>query len=195
MAQTQQIVDTKTLRPAEIAIALKLINEMDFLRLKSIARLHARGLPPDLGWDDLLQEAFTRVISGSRRLPSGVSMVTFLAGVMRSLKSDHWRRRLSESQHSQNLLLDHAHEAPMDLQLSDPQPAIERTLIAQQELQAIERLFAEDSVVLQIIDGLCEGRSAHEIREIMQISSTEYDSARKRMRRVFLREGLTCEST
>ena len=80
MPQIQPIVDTKILRPTETALALRLISEMDFLRLKTIARLHARGLPPDVGWDDLLQEAFTRVIVGSRRQPEGVTMVTFLAG-------------------------------------------------------------------------------------------------------------------
>jgi len=61
---------------------------MDFLRLKSIARWHARGLPPDVTWDDLLQEAVTRVLVGSRRQPEGLTMVAFLAGVMRSLRTN-----------------------------------------------------------------------------------------------------------
>jgi hypothetical protein len=56
------------LRPAQTALALNLIGRMDFLRLKSIARWHARGLRPDVTWDDLLQEAITRVLVGSRRL-------------------------------------------------------------------------------------------------------------------------------
>jgi hypothetical protein len=59
MHQTQPLVDTRILRPAETALALNLISEMELLRLKTIARLHARGLPADVGWDDLLQEAFT----------------------------------------------------------------------------------------------------------------------------------------
>lgn len=43
---------------AETALALELVTEVDLLKLKAIARLHARGLPPDVSWDDLLQEAF-----------------------------------------------------------------------------------------------------------------------------------------
>jgi RNA polymerase sigma-70 factor (ECF subfamily) len=62
MPQIQPLVDTRVLRPAETALALDLISEVDLLRLKTIARLYARGLPPDVTWDDLLQEAFTRVI-------------------------------------------------------------------------------------------------------------------------------------
>jgi DNA-directed RNA polymerase specialized sigma24 family protein len=92
MPQTPPLVDTKILRPTESALALELVGEMDLLRLKTIARLYARGLPPDVAWDDLLQEAITRVLVGSRRQPQGVTTVAFLAGIMRSLKAEHWRR-------------------------------------------------------------------------------------------------------
>src|SRR5687768_4070956 len=78
--------------PAGLALDAKLVTEADLLRLKVIARLHARGLPPHVGWGDLLQEAFTRVLDGSRRQPEGVPMVAFLAGVMRSIKEQHWRQ-------------------------------------------------------------------------------------------------------
>lgn len=43
------LIDTKELRPAQAALALNLVSEMDFLRLKAIARLYGRGLPPDCG--------------------------------------------------------------------------------------------------------------------------------------------------
>jgi len=75
MRQIQPLVDTKVLRPAESALALRLITEMELLKLKTIARLHARGLPPDVGWDDLLQEALTRVLIGSRLQPKDVPIV------------------------------------------------------------------------------------------------------------------------
>ena len=46
---------------------------------------------------------------------------------------------------------------------------------------------------LKIIDGLGEGLSADQIRCSTGLSKTDYDSARRRMRRILLREGLTCE--
>jgi RNA polymerase sigma-70 factor (ECF subfamily) len=177
-----QIADKRVISPADMALALKLVGETDLLRLKTIARLHSRGLPPDVSWEDLLQEAFARVLTGSRRHPEGVTAIAFLAGVMRSLKADHWRRA------SKGLSYE-----PTDRNVEpwDPAPDPERSLNALQELAAIDRLFAADSVALQIIAGLGEGLSAEQIRLATSISKTDYDSARKRMRRILLREGLT----
>jgi DNA-directed RNA polymerase specialized sigma24 family protein len=192
MPRTGPLVDKRIISPAETALALDLVSEMDLLRLKSIARLHARGLPPDIAWDDLLQEAFTRVIVGSRRQPEGVAMVAFLAGVMRSLKAEHWRRVESGSGRREPLRIDHVTDGSRDVELSDPSPGPERALIARQELNAIRQLFADDPVSTQIITGLGEGFSAEQIRTAAGLSKTDYNSARRRMRRTLLREGLTC---
>jgi DNA-directed RNA polymerase specialized sigma24 family protein len=192
MARFPPLVETGVLRPVETALALQLVNDMDLLRLKTIARLHARGLPPDVSWEDLLQEAFTRVLVGSRRQPEGVTTVPFLAGVMRSLKSEHWRRVQARSGSPGTLGSDRPGIEAREVELRDPSPDPERSLVAQQELTAIRRLFADDAVALQIITGLGDGLSAERIRSTYRISRTDYDSARKRMRRRLLREGLTC---
>ena len=41
-----------------------MVSRKELLRLKTIARVYARRLPPDVCWDDLLQEALTRIILG-----------------------------------------------------------------------------------------------------------------------------------
>jgi RNA polymerase sigma-70 factor (ECF subfamily) len=74
----------------------------------------------------------------------------------------------------------------------DPTADPERALIAADELEKIRQLFADDRLALQIIDGLAEGLTAEQIRARHSISRTDYDSARKRMRRCLIREGLTC---
>jgi DNA-directed RNA polymerase specialized sigma24 family protein len=182
MPQRKMLVPILAETPAQAARAQNLVSDMDLLRLKTIARWHARGLPADVGWADLLQEAFARVLDGSRRQPQGLSMVVFVAGVMRSLKSEHWRRAGRELHY----------QRAQAAEPREPAPDPERTMAALQELAAIDRLFADDPVVLQIIAGIGEGLSAEQIRTAIGISSTEYDSARKRMRRVLIREGLTC---
>ena len=187
------LVDTRTLRPSETALALKLVSEMDLLRLKTIARLHARGLPPDVGWEDLLQECLTRVLTGARRIPAGVAPVAFIAGVMRSLKSEHWRRVSGKGRRGGNPRSRFPGGSTGDPTLRDHAPGPERSLMAMEQLKAIERLFADDPVALGIIDGLGEGLSAEQIRAALGLSKTDYDSARRRMRRCLLREGLTCE--
>jgi RNA polymerase sigma-70 factor (ECF subfamily) len=176
------------LAPTHTALALDLVTEMDLLRLKSIARLYARGMPPDVAWDDLLQEAITRVLTGKRVKPEDISMVAFLGGVMRSLRADHIRRARRGLDDS--LRLSPPHEAEQEV--LDPTSDPERMLIATEELDKIRQLFADDLVALQIIDGLAEGLEAEQIRARYGITKTEYDSARKRMRRRLLREGLTC---
>ncbi len=193
MSDLGPLVDTRIIRPTEIAVALGLVGDTDLLRLKAIARLHARGLPPDVGWEDLLQEAFTRVMVGARQVPAGVPMVAFLAGVMRSLKSEHWRRALARpSGKDQWLQFTRQSASPRELDWPDPRPGPERALMATQEIEAIQRLFAGDLQVQLILTGLGEGLSAEQIRAEHRISKIDYEAARKRLRRGLLREGLTC---
>jgi DNA-directed RNA polymerase specialized sigma24 family protein len=191
MPQIPQLTDQRILTPAQVALALNIISRMDFLRLKAIARLHARGLPPDVSWDDLLQEAFTRAMTGSRRKPQGVPMVAFLAGIMRSLRAEHWRRARGGPADG-TLRIDHQRDLSRAAELRDPGSDLEQALLAREQIEAVERLFDGDSVALGIIAGLAEGRSAAQIRSVLKISKTVYDSARKRIRRALLREGLTC---
>ncbi|MFZ1906221.1 MAG: hypothetical protein WAU56_12625 [Steroidobacteraceae bacterium] len=208
MPRKPLLVDTRVVNPTQTALALKLTTEMDLLRLKTIARLHARGLPPDVGWEDLLQEALTRVLTGTRTAPEGLSTVAFLAGVMRSLRSEHWRRVAAalgaggDGRRRAGATSDYRCYPSREAALRDvgretaavPDPVAdpERSLIAIQELDAIERLFADDPIVLRIIDALGEGLTAEQIRATLDLSKTDYDSARRRMRRCLLREGLTC---
>ncbi len=184
------LVDKRVLRPAETALALKLLSKTDLLRVKTVARLYARGLEPDGAWEDMLQEAITRVLTGSRRRPEGVGMVAFIAGILRSLRTDYWRRARRESREGR-LRIDHENEEAFAL--VDPTPGPERALDARQQLFLIKRLFVDDPAALKILDGLSEGFSAEQIRLIAGLSKTDYDSTRRRMRRTVLREGLTCE--
>jgi DNA-directed RNA polymerase specialized sigma24 family protein len=177
--------------PAVRALAMKLVTDCDLLRLKVIARLHGRSLPPDLSWADLLQEAFARVLDGSRAIPPGVPTVAFLAGVMRSIKAEHWRRRRRATDQQPVLATEYQVVAAETAEACDPQPDPERWLIASQQLEAVGMLFAQDPVALQIIAGLGDGLTAEEIRRTLGMSKTDYDSARKRMRRALIRAGLT----
>jgi DNA-directed RNA polymerase specialized sigma24 family protein len=165
--------------PAGKAFADKLVTEADLLRLKAIAHLHARGLPAAATWGDLLQEAFTRVLDGSRQRPPRLPMVNFVAGVMRSIRSEYWQRARREARQ-----LPGCHES------ADAAPDPERSIAAMEELAAIEQLFTEDAQVQGLIAGLAEQRSPDEICASTGMTKTEYDSARKRMRRTLLREGL-----
>lgn len=175
--------------PAGEALDAKLVTEADLLRLKVIARLHARGLPPDVGWGDLLQEAFTRVLDGSRRRPEGVPMVAFLAGVMRSIKEQYWRQARRAARRRAKSLAE-CGSPSFDNELADPAASPERRIIAYEEMTAINKLFEEDLQATQILSALYEGWSPEETCARYGMSKTDYDSTRKRMRRALIRAGL-----
>jgi RNA polymerase sigma-70 factor (ECF subfamily) len=185
---THPLLATQGDSPLERAVAANLVGDMNLLRLKAVARVLARGLEPEIFWGDLLQEACARVLNGSRRQPEGVPVDVFMTGVMRSLRAECWRRRRRNAPHVEpapgESEEDRAAEAP------DPAPDPERAVLAQKALHEVLNLFATDRMASQIIEGLADGLSAEDICNTYRLTRTEYDSARKRMRRVLLREGL-----
>lgn len=173
----------------DISRALHGLSETELLRLKALARMRARGLPSGIGWNDLLHETILRALSGARPWPPGVPLLAFLAGVMRSVCSEHWRRlrrerRIFLSADDRDGAAETA--APDASAACDP----ERALAATESIAALYRLFAEDGEILKILAGLAEGLTAAEIRRQYGWSQTTYDSARKRLRRAVLRHGL-----
>lgn len=175
MPQLPQFVDSRVTRPSESALALGMVTELELLRLKTLARWYGRGLPPDVTWEDLLQEALTRILVGTRPVPEGVAIVAFVAGVIRSIRSEHWRRveRMEPGRRRRSGRDLGAANPPTPL--LDAAPGPDRALLAQQELAQIRKLFAGDPTATSVLEGLARGMTA-----------------RKRMRRVLLREGLTC---
>jgi RNA polymerase sigma-70 factor (ECF subfamily) len=168
----------------DVARALARLSETDQLRLRAIARLRARGLPGGVGWSDLLNEAIARALSGTRQPPEGLGMVAFLAGIMRSIAGEHWRRLRREAG------MFAASDDVEGADAADPLPDPERSLAALQALAGLDQLFAADRQASQILAGLAAGLSAREIRETYDLSEVDYDSARKRMRRKLLRQGI-----
>ena len=157
--------------------ALAALSEEDLLRLRAIARLRARSLPDGMSWSDLLHEAVLRALTGARPWPPGVPLLAFLAGVMRSLCDEQWRR------HRRQDHLPALHDSGGS---DDP----ERACAAAEALAAIQRLFASDAAALKVIAGLISGMAAEDIRRHYGLTAVEYDTTRRRIRRNMLRHGL-----
>jgi RNA polymerase sigma-70 factor (ECF subfamily) len=192
MPQFPPLVDSRIVRPTETTLALGLVTNVGLLRLKTLARWYARGLPPDVTWEDLMQEALTRILVGSRRASEEVPFVAFVAGVMRSLRSEHWQRARRDLARQRRSGSSHSKVSVRQTELLDSAPGPDRAVMARQELVVIRNLFADDADALSILDGLALGLTAEEIRVASRLSAADYASTRKRMRRVLLREGLTC---
>lgn len=173
----------------DISQALHRLSETELLRLRALARMRARGLPSGIAWSDLLHETILRALSGARPWPAGVPLLAFLAGVMRSVCSEHWRRLQRERQ---IFLPAEEREGGAETVPTDGSAACdpEQALAAAEAIAALYRLFADDGDILKILAGLAEGLTAAEIRRQYGWSQTAYDSARKRLRRAVLRHGL-----
>ena len=167
--------------PRDVGAALAALPDDDLLRLRALARLRARGLPGGVAWSDLLHEAVLRALEGTRRWPPGVPLLAFLAGIMRSLCDEQWRRRRREGP-----LLPPENMAAGTVSDADP----ERAYAATEALAAVDRLFASDPVAPKVIAGSTNGLGAEEIQRHYGLPAVEYDTARRRMRRALLRHGL-----
>jgi DNA-directed RNA polymerase specialized sigma24 family protein len=175
---------------AAVSRALAALSGEDLLRLQALARLRARGLPNGIGWSDLLHEALARALDGTRQWPAGVPLLVFLAGTMRSICDEIWRRRRREAE-----LIVFGKNAEADCRdVASLAADQERVLAASEALATLYRLFAGDSIVLRILSGLANGLSAADIRLANEFSPVEYDSGRRRMRRALLRVGLSWSS-
>lgn len=168
----------------DIVRAIQSLSEADLVRLKALARLWTRGLPPCVGWADVLHEAITRALDGSRKWPPDVPILAFLSGIMRSICDDQWRRARCEIE---VFVRD---DDLVELCASAISPSPERVVNAAQSLAAVDRLFASDPLALKIIAGLAEGLTPTEICKLHGMSERQYDTTRKRMRRALLRCGL-----
>jgi DNA-directed RNA polymerase specialized sigma24 family protein len=139
-----------------VSRALAALSEIDLLRLRALARLRARGLPHGIDWSDLLNEALARALDGSRQWPPEVPFLVFLAGVMRSICDEFWRRRRREAE-----MIAFGTNADADSRdVACPAADQERVLAACEAVAAIYRLFAGDQVALRIISGLANGQCA-----------------------------------
>lgn len=167
----------------ELASALTALSTADLLRVKQIAKLRCVGLN-SVTWEDLINEAVTRALSGTRRWPRTVPFVAFLAQTIRSVASEEWRRHDHEQTTLETDLGFDGTETSITLadfavDLIDP----EREVIARKTLGDIEVLFLDDNEAWAILRGFAEGVTPEQIQSSESLTKTQYASAQKRIRR------------
>ena len=150
----------------ELARALGRLSSADFKRLELIARMRSTGLA-STEWRDLLQEALTRALAGGRRWPRSVPLVAFLAQVMRSLASEIRMKNREVELDTDGFELAAAENGQAALEAAD-------------QLRAIKHHFDKDPQAITFLEGLLRGETARETQLHAELSSQNYDSARKR---------------
>jgi RNA polymerase sigma-70 factor (ECF subfamily) len=161
----------------EVDRAIRGLSDADLARLGSVARLRTRGLWA-IDWEDALHEAFARAIDGSRKWPRDVPFIVFLAETIRSITSEAWRvQQRDAARRSARPVEDLASE------LASPLPGPEQAVIERGAAAEILALFTDDAVASGILLGIADGASPLEVQERLNITRTDYDSARRRIRR------------
>jgi DNA-directed RNA polymerase specialized sigma24 family protein len=171
------------LSPGEVKEAIDGLLDPAWLRLRKVA--HALARHRGLEAEDLLQEAFTRALEGSRQCPRDVDVVRFLAEAMRSIASDALKARRrspeghasgsdDESQDTLQEVPDHGPTAPERLEGAQETALLRR---------AVLDLFADDATAQLMVEGMMLGMEGEELRELVDLTPTEFASKRRLVRR------------
>jgi RNA polymerase sigma-70 factor (ECF subfamily) len=150
-------------KSAEAKRLLSALTAGDKAAVMKVARLHAWKTPYD--HEDLIQEAFVRVLDGRRDWPLDVHPAVFLAGVIRSIA---WEWRSDSSQEDADIG-DEGHE--------------ERRSMAKIDAMKVLDLFNDDPVAQKLVAGLMEGARGEELQAASGLDKTEYESKRRKIRR------------
>jgi DNA-directed RNA polymerase specialized sigma24 family protein len=167
----------------EVRAAIEALSETDWVRLLKVANVYGRNRRLDP--DDLLQEAFTRALEGSRHCPRGVDIVRFLAEAMRSIASDDLKSRKRKPE--LHLVPKVGGDEALEFDIPADEPNTEDLLVSRQEAERITAstlaLFDDDLIARTIVEGDMEGMEAEELRVLTGLDKTAYASKRRLIRR------------
>jgi len=167
----------------EVKRAISALAPADWLRLHKVARALCRNANFDA--EDLLQEAFQRVLEESRQCSRTVDIVHFLVGVMRSIASD-WRK--ARKRRPEMSLVTHTGTLQeVVVQVRDQRPTADEWLASVQEATCLKKaildLFADDGVAQRMLEGIMDGIAGEELRSLTKLSQTQFASKRRLIRR------------
>jgi len=154
---------SSSLSQLEIEIAIRNLTDGEKTALMKVARLYARKTPYD--HQDLVQEAFARILSGRRVWPREAKVAFFLSGVIRSIAWE-WRREYP---------LEATETTDVALQEQNSNAAIDAAKIVS--------LFDDDAVAKKMVIAMMDGAKGEELQSISGLGKTEYESKRTKIRR------------
>lgn len=176
---TQEEIDEalKALTPAQLVR----LNELSAYRHRSLG---TRGAGRHEG--DLLSDAIRLALTGRRKwIKANVDIMTFLAGVMRSCAS-HIRtgKAIDAFDEIAPNPTNEADEEDFVEQMPTTAPVDpERQLLARDLDERIRERFKADPAVLLVYDGFQEKMTPAEIRACLDMSTKDFDTTAKRLRR------------
>lgn len=181
LAKHEDLLDYLT--QSEIRIGIGALSEAKLIKLGKSASYLCNGLPFD--GEDLLHTVMVKALEGKRKCRRDLPVEVFIYGAMESLVDAFIRKRKSDPLQLTKIFSDsdEALEA-IDLINKDVDTP-EEVLIANQTMMKIQELFADDEKLLKILFYQMENLQPSEIQKLMQLTSVEYASALRAIRRKY----------
>ncbi len=174
----------------EVVEAIQALTHADYQKLVLIARYWHRQrygrLEERIDPKEILSEAVARTLDPTQRRwrKKKVSIVKHLDRVMESVSGHTLATRIAETRAREELVskMERTKEEPLY-----PRSRVEDEIIVRQQLEIIQKLFADNKKALHVLRGRAEGKTAAEIRAELGFSETEYESVTKLILRRFVK--------
>jgi DNA-directed RNA polymerase specialized sigma24 family protein len=153
---------SETYSQVEVSQAIRSLTAEQKTLLVRIAKAYA--WKTRYGYEDLIQEALTRVLEGKRAWPRKLPIAVFLRGVMRSIASDWAPEGFDDANVDEIAWVNHAAAARIDA-------------------QKMLALFEDDPIAQRIFVAMLEGAKGEELRELSGLAPKDYETKRTKMRR------------
>jgi DNA-directed RNA polymerase specialized sigma24 family protein len=165
----------------EIHDSIDGLSDADVARLMSAANVFYRvcGIPAE----DLLQEAYTRALEGSRTCGRSTNIVPFLCGVMKSLASQEIEARkngfrpVTVMRDGQPVLPDVAAD------IVSPEQSAASAIDAGETLRRIDALVADDEQLQFLLEGIDDEMRGAELQDLLGTDEKGLAALRKKFRR------------
>lgn len=164
----------------EVREMIRQLNPTDATKISNTARWFS--LRCHIPAEDLRQEAFKRLLSGSRQARRGVEFAREMSGAIRSIASaeiETIRNGLREVRPTPDGVA-----AP---DLADPSPSPERLLMSARDdgevLDAIGQLIEDDEQLQLLLEGICDQMRGDQLEELLGVDTQGLATARRRLKR------------
>lgn len=168
----------------EIVEAILAFTPADWVRLRLVAKKYAYC--HTMSDEDLIHEAVYRALKekGGRKCPTHVDVVKFFAETMRSIANGEYEKI---DQVDFVAIANHGDQITEQVDPRDSSLNPEEALMAKQDEAAILKAalapFDDDQAARDIVEGTLAGMNGQELRELIGLDQTAYDSKRKLVRR------------
>jgi RNA polymerase sigma-70 factor (ECF subfamily) len=165
------------------------LSDTDLIALRNAGSLHIRGTNLYAEPSDLIHEALLRCLEGRRHWDGCVPFTVFLSNVMRSIASAdrnsfETRQFVNANTFEENGMPDGlGWLAPRAPSAEEDNMARERAALGRRQITNLKTAFADDWIVLELINAWFTGDRSPQITQQFSISFQEFEAARRRLQR------------